>query len=220
MSKLAVGLFVAMLTCSIQAQLSPEEAKAKLEERNAKRLAERSQMVQVSAGELADLRARIAQLEGEIKTLRSQTGQKAGYKKPPETIEIGMTKDEVIAFVKAHSALQVISISASAGISKSSQQTTVKRLSSDINQRTENGGPVHRTTAEGDNESKVQVDTVRVAGKQERMVIGRYATHSEQSGTQRNALGGSSPVYTKVEREEGRISVTLVDGIVTEVSAN
>src|SRR4051812_9801197 len=82
------------------AQLSPEEAKAKLDERNAKRLAERSQVVQVTVGELADLRAKVSQLEAEVKALRAQPSTKPLAKKLPETIEIGMSKDEVLAFIK------------------------------------------------------------------------------------------------------------------------
>src|SRR5690348_16052051 len=89
---------------SASAQISPEEAKAKLAEREAQRQAERNKMVQITTGELADLRAKVAQLEATVKSLQAQQ-VKAAVKKMPETIEVGMTKDEVIAFVKAHKAL-------------------------------------------------------------------------------------------------------------------
>jgi hypothetical protein len=215
-----MGVIVAIVSCCALAQVSPEEAKAKLAEKDQQRQAERAQLIQITSGELTDLRAKVARLEGEVRALQGKLGQKETFKKAPETIEIGMTKEDVVAFVKAHPALQVISVSASAGVNRSSQQTIVRRRTSDASQRTENDGPAQRATAKGDNESKVEVDTVHVAGKQERMVIARYGSHSEQSGSQRNALGGSTPTFRTVEREEGRISVTLVDGVVTEVNAN
>src|SRR4051812_37076462 len=108
----AMALLALFVPIAASGQTSVEEARAKLREREQQRKAERDQMVQISAGELADLRARVQQLEAEVRSLRGGGGggaaklfpDKEQPKKPlPQTIEIGMTKDEVMAFINARS---------------------------------------------------------------------------------------------------------------------
>src|SRR5262245_19211571 len=117
-SAVFVVLFAAL---SSYAQVSPQDAQAKLEEKQKQRQAEREQMVQISAGELADLKAEIKRLEGDVKSLRAQLGQKdpTAAKKFHEFIEIGMTKDEVMIYIKGHSNLKLVGQAADSGIRKS-----------------------------------------------------------------------------------------------------
>lgn len=138
---------VALFGFSAMAQVSPEEAKAKLAEREAHKRLEREQTVQITAGELADLRNKVRQLEGELNAIRAKPGDKEKPKPLPTMIEIGMTKAEVLDFVRRGKGLRIVGMSADAGVRKSSEQVTVKGNSS-INKDatvTKNEGDPSRT---------------------------------------------------------------------------
>ena len=220
------GVFLIALALApiAMAQVSPEEAKAKLAERDAQRQAERQQIIQITAGELADLRQKVAVLEAQVKSLRAQLADKQTPKKISDTIEIGMTKDEVLLFIKRHSNLEVVGMRADAGVHKSSYQTTMTRVGTSKQDTTvaRNGETPNRTQSDVDHAetSKSQVETTVAHGKTEIMEIARNETYREQSGTQRDALGGSHAVYENVQRRAGTITVTFVDGIVTAVDAH
>lgn len=199
-------ILVAVLAAGFvaQAQVSVTEAQAKLAEKDAQRKAERSKVVQISAGELADLKAELAQLKSELASLRGAkaTASKPAPKKVYSEIEIGMTRDEVMAFIQQRkNSLRVVSVAANANVSRSTPQATVRR-----------GGAVTR-------DDGAHQDTVAAAGKQETIKIERFGSVREQTGTQRNIVGGDTPVYEYVERTDGYVVVTLTDGIVSGVVA-
>jgi vacuolar-type H+-ATPase subunit F/Vma7 len=218
---LAIAFLLAPVTL---AQVSPEEAKAKLAERDAQRQAERQQIIQITAGDLADLRQKLAVLEAQVKSLRAQLADKQTPKKISDSIEIGMTRDEVLLFIKRHPKLEVVGMRADAGVHKSSYQTTMTRVGTSKQDTTtaRNGETPNRTQSDVDHAetSKSQVETTVAHGKTEIMEIARNESYREQSGTQRDALGGSHPVYENLQRRAGTITVTFVDGIVTAVDAH
>lgn len=217
----ALAIVALFVTIAASGQTSVEEARAKLREREQQRKAERDQVVQISAGELADLRARVQQLEAEVRSLRGSVPaklfpdklvpDKEQPKKPlPQAIEIGMTKDEVMAFIGARSkSLRIAGISANAGVRKSAVQTVVTR---------DKGAPTD-PKSEGADRDRTNVETLRTTGNTETIRVERIGRYVEQTGTQRNSFGQSAPVYGPVDRVDGEINVTLVDGVVTAVNA-
>lgn len=79
-------------------------AQAKLAEKDKARQAEREKMVTISAGELADLRAKIESLEAEVRSLKGGTTKPTtvvAKKRNPTAPEVGMTRDEVERWVKS-----------------------------------------------------------------------------------------------------------------------
>jgi hypothetical protein len=235
MKGLAITVIAMLGALNVHAQSTPEDARAKLEEAKAKlaekdqqRQAEREKMVSITAGELSDLRVRIAQLESENKALK---GQSAGGKNQPRKvysmIEIGMTKDEVMTFVRNRSGMRIVAIRADAGVSKSTE-TVVVRKTGTVNRdvsvtngegQSESDTSRRRTKASEDGTTNTEVDRIRSTGRRETIEIAQFGTYREQAGTKRNSLGGHSAVYENVERETGRLSVTLVDGVVAAVEA-
>jgi hypothetical protein len=85
-----------------------------------------------------------------------------------------------------------------------------------------NGETPNKTQTDVDHAetSKSQVETTVAHGKTEIMQIARNESYREQSSAQRDALGGSHPVYENVQRRAGAITVTFVDGVVTAVNAH
>jgi hypothetical protein len=117
-------VFLAALLISLPAfgQLHPEEqkaqmdaAKAKLEAKAKAREAERSKLVQITAGELADLEARVKELEAQLLALRGKAAEAEQPKAKVYTeIEVGMTKAELQKFIARRDWLKVVSLGQSA----------------------------------------------------------------------------------------------------------
>jgi hypothetical protein len=229
-------LLVALLgATAVLAQSSPQDAKAKLDEAKAKlaekdqqRQVEREKMVTITAGELSDLRVRIAQLESENKALKGRSaGGKDQVRKVYSMIEIGMTKDEVMSFVRSRTGMRIVAMRADAGVSKSTESVVVRREATANRDVTTTKGDGqsesdvnrNRTKTADDGVTNTEVDRIRSTGRRETIEIAQFGTYREQAGTKRNALGGQSPVYQNVERETGRLMVTLVDGVVSGVDA-
>jgi len=192
----------AALAAGAQNTVTPEEARKRLEERNAQRREEREQMVQITAGELMELRAKVAQLEGQVKALQQQSEKKVDVPKKVHTmIEIGMTKDQVMAFVK-RKGWRIVGMQASAGVSKmATAEREVARGGSDPT------------------EVERQRTLVTATGKTERFEVVQVSNYKVETGTRTNALGQARAVYATEERVDAKIVVTLTDEIVTEVTA-
>jgi hypothetical protein len=206
--------------------LSPEEAKAKLAAKEQQRLADRGQLIQTTSGELADLQLRIRQLEAEVSSLRSQLGQKEVAKKTTfhVIIEIGMTKDEVLAFVKRTKSLRVVGMSADTGTSKSAEEVTVRGNSSgtkDVTVTKNDDDPTRtKTQTNQSGTSKVEVERVHSSGLKETIRIDRTASSREVVGSHSRGLGfGNEDDMADVTRVVGHIVVNLTDGVVTSVDA-
>lgn len=217
-----IAIVLVCAACSLPgfSQLSPEEAKAKLEERAAATKAEREKMVLISAGELDDLRARIRVLEAQLKT---QVKPGAIAKRLATVIEVGMTRDEVMEFIRRTPSLSITEMQADSGENRGAVNTIRTRSGTADRDHTvvQNGGDPSRTQSKDkdDDVSKETVEVVRKTGKREIIHIGRYESISVQSGSKRNAFGQSSPTYENQQSRVGDITVTLVDNVVTAVSA-
>jgi hypothetical protein len=230
----AIALVVLFAGVSAMGQVSPDEAKQKLEEKQKQRQAEREQIVQVTAGELADLRMEIKRLEGEVKSLNAQLGIKdagasssasasaAPAKKYHEIIEVGMTKDEVMMYIKAHSNLKLIGTAADSGVRKSSEEIVVARESSgkrDATVQTDDQTPTRtRTAADAQGTSRTQVDRLRNTGKKETLIIAKLGWVNEPGGSHKDGFGRTITDMKRVQREESRILVTFFDGVVGSIS--
>lgn len=88
------------------AQVSTEEAKHRLEQKEKEREARRAEKVTISRGELEDLRAEVARLKGELAQLESRDN---ALPEPPATqpkfvlaIEKGITREQLFTFVAQH----------------------------------------------------------------------------------------------------------------------
>lgn len=209
-----------ILASSVNAQVSPAEAAAKLADRTRQQKAERAEIVQITAGELADLKNRVRQLEGELSTYRAKTAEKP--KPLPTMIEIGMTKAEVMDYVK-RKGLHIAGMSADAGVRKSSEQVTVRGTSSINKDQTvnKNDESPNRKTNQTDTNgtSKVEMDVVVKAGVQETITLQKIQTYRVVVGTGSGGLGGPENVYGSESRVTGTIIVHLTDGLVTAVNA-
>src|SRR5260370_1350075 len=147
----------------------------------------------MTAGELADLRSRIGQLEAENSSLREKLGEKQSLRKVRSTIEIGMTRAELMTFVRRDSNLKIIGQSADAGVRVSEEETIVTRESTGNKDLTVQRDATQSSTAAPvetddhsrvrtrskdaeESQSKTKVETLRSRGQQETIRIGRYAT--------------------------------------------
>src|SRR5688500_13165610 len=156
----------AALAAGAQTAVTPEEARKRLEERNAQRRDERNQVMQITAGELADLRSKIQQLEGQVKVLQKQLEAKAEAPKKVHTmIEIGMTKDEVMAFVKRKN-WRIVGMTASAGVRT---RTVAERTA---------------TAEDGSDpkETEQQRTVVTATGKMERFEVAQVSNYKVETG--------------------------------------
>jgi hypothetical protein len=84
--------------------IDPEAFRAAQERLNAKaaeRNAARAKVVTISQGELDDLKARVRDLENELRSLRGPATAPSAKAKPRNSIEPGMTREELERFVKS-----------------------------------------------------------------------------------------------------------------------
>ena len=194
-------------------------------EKDAQRKAERAKIVQITAGELEDLREQVRRLEAQVKGGPSKSAEKE-IKKIHRAIEIGMTKEEVMAFVRRNSGtLEIVGIAADAGVQKATEQIVRKpegvanRDVTETNGDSEGDSTRKRTKAKIDDDMKETVEVERSTGRRETITVARYGKFTEQTGSQRNSFGQSAAVYGNVTRRVGTIVVVLVDDVVTSVSA-
>jgi hypothetical protein len=207
-----------------------EDAKRRLAEKDVQRQKDREKVVEISAGELDDLRARIAQLEAQLRALQPKQAN-AAPRPARMMIEIGMTRDEVMSFIKRRPEYRIVSMGASSGVSKSTEVVNVRRDSTldrnattaTLKGRSSNPATEPKTEVSNinDNEaSQTQIDRVQSTGQRETIRVQKTGKQRVQTGTKTNALGRSQAVYGNREVVEGTISVVLVDGVVTSVDAS
>lgn len=218
-------LAIASFTFVVRADSTTEDAQARLAAREAQRQNERRQLVQITAGELSDLRNRLKMLEGEVATLRDRAATKDPSKnKPiPTMIEIGMTKAEVMLFVKRTRGLQITSMSADAGVQRSTVKVNKKgNATMDENLSiSENRQPSKGIRVEGDLDqtSKAEVERVTSVGLHETLHIVKSESYRVVTGSHTGGLGNVENEYGDASRITGNINVELTDGFVTSVTA-
>jgi len=219
-----VPLLALLLSFSAFAQVSVQEAQAKLAEKEQQRQIDREKIVQITAGELDDLRQRVRQLEDQLKLTRSRTNEK-DIKKVYTAIEIGMTKEELLAFVKRSGNLGIIGMNADAGVQRATEQ--IVRKQNGVSNRdvtvaqgdSEGDARRTRTNTKSDDATSEVIERTRTTGKRETIQIARYGKFNVQTGSQTNSFGQSKPTWGSENRQLGTISVTLVDEVVTAVNA-
>ena len=87
-------------------QISVDQANQKLQEKQQEKVAERSQPVTITQGELDDMKLEIAKLKAEVQALRGQAVPAAAEQPAaltiPAKIAPGMTREQLLRFIKAH----------------------------------------------------------------------------------------------------------------------
>lgn len=217
------GVLMAASLCLAQA--NPDEAVAKLKAKQAAKDAERAKIVQISAGELQDLRDQIRLLQTQNAEFQKKLADLgAAAKAPPKKrftqIEIGMTKAEVTAFIAAHKDLKLIGIAANNGKSKQAFETVTRNEGAGQNTVVRNGGAPDTTAVASSGQNKRVVEQSSSSGKHETLTIGRMGTRSVVTGQTTNVLGQSEPVYGRENVQVGTIKVTMVDEVVTAIAAD
>ena len=142
-------------------------------------------------------------------------------------IEVGMTRQEVDRFIKSRRDLKIVSVQAHSGVQQHTEETVIQRSGTTGQSVTYRGGPAGAptpppVTAETDaglNQQERQVVQRKVdRGKRETITVAQVFPRKVQTGTQRNSLGGTSPVYGTVQQEAARLTVELTDDVVTAVN--
>jgi hypothetical protein len=124
---LIVAAFVVAPIRARAADPNVEEAQRKLEEKAKDRQASRSREVTITQGELDDLKAQIASLQTEVARLRGESGKPASaQQKVYNTLEIGMTKQEVMTFINHHKEYKMVGLAADSGVRKSTDEVTTR----------------------------------------------------------------------------------------------
>ena len=181
-------------------QVSTEEANQKLQEKQKQREAERGASITITRGELDDPKAQIARLQAENATSRQQLAQgsaavkrapapdpkaapqPARKKDPPASIEIGMSREDVLAFVEAHpQTYRIEGASVNSPQRRTVSETTITRQTS-VDQGSD--APPRTTTQ--------QTQTVRVhqgGDKREHLRITTYAPRDVVVGQRRRRPG-------------------------------
>ena len=87
-------------------QISVDQANQKLQEKQQEKVAERSQPVTITQGELDDMKSEIAKLKAEVQELRARAVPPAAEQTAASTIPgkivVGMTREQLLRFIKAH----------------------------------------------------------------------------------------------------------------------
>jgi hypothetical protein len=214
-------------------QAPANDAAAKLQAKQAERNAQRSKLVQVTAGELEDLREQVRTLKAqnaellrklnEMSSSASASASKASATKGPAQkkkytqIEVGMTREEVDAFIKSRKDFKLIGVSQNSGITKHAEEMTVRRQGTSASDRVVNGSRTEAQEASG-SEEKRTIERKIDSGRKETITVAHLGTRQVQTGSQRNALGRSTPVYGSEWYEDGRLTIEMVDDVVTAVS--
>lgn len=206
-------LFVFMLSIAASvvclAQSPTTQATEKLREREKQRQAERAKIVQVTAGELEDLQTQIRQLRAQNDSLSKKISaltqaNAAPVKKKYTELEIGMTKQEVLDFVRDHP--RDLRIDAARYGTKESQ-SGVTRTS--------------KTTVKGDG-TQQQAQTVQESivandeiSRDETIVITTLSSRQVSVGMSGDVLGGQHEQFQTQYVASGRINVTITGGVVS-----
>ena len=232
--------FILLLSvCSLARATTPEEAQAVLAEKQAQRDRARAVIVQISTGELDDLKMRINLLQLQVDALKGQKSQTSSQvSQRHDEIEIGMTKAEVRLFVNQHKdSMVIVSISATNGISKAYEQINVNE-SGNANVKTSGRAIVRKGReqedvagkgrkteidsngqAENNSSGTKKIEVITNSGKHEIMTIAKFVNVRRQTGFHANPIGGGEAVYQDSREKAGEISVVFDDEVVTSFDA-
>lgn len=215
MRVIMIAVMTVALCAATSAQSPADDAHAKFMQRAAEREAARKELVQITVGELEDLRAELQLLKTHnaalTKKIAELTNPSAAKKKYYTQIEMGMTKQELLLFVKARPREMEL-VAAKLGTKRTTsgvEQTVRVRKESD---------------AEGTAPNKVQVVEESVEHKkdsavQETMEIALLSARKVVVGQTRDVLGGRHDQVQTQYFRTGKIIVQLTDDVVTGIDA-
>lgn len=223
MKRIATLLILGAMVSFCHAQLSPEDAMAKLKEKQTARSASRDKIVQISQGELDDMKLHIVQLEGIVQQLRAQVASGGAAAAPKveavRLIAVGNTKDQVLDFLRRHpKEYEILADTIST-------PTLVARTTVHSTQRVALApGTVGSVAAPplpgGDAVANREISTEEGA-KTEVMVIGRKqyldvetgGTHNEYNGVSNTRIIETEKQWVEVEK----MTVNITEGAVTSI---
>jgi hypothetical protein len=232
------GSVIAVSSLALGAAPAPNSAAAAdqavtaLAEKQKEREAQRSAPAAITVGELDDLRAEVTRLRAENASLKGKPGGAAAAAAPAKRrtdIEVGMTRDELIAFVKSRpTQYQIGDFSTKAGgVQTSTEQFITKSKtasSQDVTRAEANnltGKPAKDGTTSTDQSGVSGSDTTyerrRLLSKQERVSVKILGNKKVVVGHERNSTGEYAK-YGNAKAAVGELNVTLVEDVVTEVA--
>lgn len=220
-----VAVVLALGGGSLLAQLSPEEAQQRLEERQKQRQAEREKTITIQQGQLDDLQAELARLRAENVMLKQQLARATppppapapaaaappASKKKYTRVEIGMTREELLDFIAAHSdAYQVEGLSVHES-GRHGGQTVITRQ-----ETTQQGDAPAQTT-----QRRTQIIESRTTpSKRELIRINLLEPQQVVVGRHKDALGHWVQDTGIEYRKAGWIWAHLEDNVVTSVDVH
>jgi hypothetical protein len=138
-------------------------------------------------------------------------------KRRPTNIELGMSREDLVTFVRLNSShYKVIRFSTQRPVSSRTEQ--VVRQQQGLNATVTNGGPANTESGQSANTTTTQTRTT--GAKTEFVEIAVLQARTVVVGSHRNVLGGFTQDTETQMLPSGRINVTLVDDVVTEVNSN
>ena len=217
---------------------SVADAKAELERKQKERAAARAEMTQITVGELEDLRDEVRRLELENAALKGKAANAAA--KPPvkryTAIEVGMTRDELLAFVKSRSSqYRIGGMNVEAGGVQTEREQYIEstKRSGDVTTVTDTqrvvavgrkgavGTPTQKNEAidntvstDSDQLSNRTIERRRLRDKKEKIKVEVLGYKSAVIGTERSAAGTSNRMG-RVKAVTGAIHVSLTNDVVT-----
>lgn len=222
-------------------QLTPEEAAQKLEQRKKERQAERAKLTSISQGALEDMQAELIRLRAEVASLKQQLLVARGgpaspvakaNRRPPRTIEVGMTREELMAYLNTHHEYKMVAQHVETPAGRSIHQTTVRRTEAAEASATGNGavGPDGTRLASNGNQLVTQQQAARGAvtesvensqggSKIEHMTLRTFRTISVSVGSHKNVLGGYTEDFENRSIPAGSLEVTLTDDVISAIDA-
>lgn len=215
---------VSLVGAAARAQVDPDEAYQRLQQKQKEKETKRAEPVTITRGELEDMQSQISRLEGEVMVLKDQLAAakaaagpsqpavaqpppapKPAPRKIPTAIEVGMTRDDLMAFLdRYHEKFRISGVSTHDSPRSTIRQTTV---TSDTN----NGPASTRTET---------VETTHTGARRDHLTIDVMAPQQVPAGWHRDALGHRVEDFNTELRRVGWIWVTLVDDVVTAVDSH
>lgn len=225
-----VVVALGLLAAPALSQVEPDEAQAKLKQKAEQRKAERAKLVQISAGQLEDmqgeiirLRAAVADLQKRLNPHAAQAAAKPGAKRNFNNLEVGMTKDELLEFVKHNShTYSVTSIRQAVQGGTSAVETTHVRRQGSQGVAVNAADPFSAQTAQTAGQETVTADatiTHVAEQKHETIMLASYRGEPVSIGHSVDALGHSREEYGTRFVESGHIEVSLTNDVVTAINA-
>lgn len=205
------------------AQVSTDEAMAKLKAKQEARDAERAKTVTITQGQLDDLKAEIASLKAQLASLH-ETGIPAAAKiEPVRALAVGQTHDQVMDFLRRHpQEYEILADTISTPHIKS--QTTIRSVErSGSNAVNSNAGS--NVAANQSEEEKSRQQTVVEGDRTETLVLLRkpyesveVGAHDESNGVSRTRIHDFRKQWTPVEKMSVHIVENRVAGIDRELA--